>query len=216
MPSLGSSLSSGVFGPFDVAEKDVDGERLERTYRAEWASWRSTLPTIGDAHPDNAAALYQRARVRRLESNGDLCDVTLEYEELPEQIQIENVSAEEIDIRRHPNYDAVSDADRAEVEAALTENRATTATGAALELYQKLLQGINSYVVGSLEVTQTDFYTTDPGSQAGSVGTLIYPDGYSPSTLWLCVGASKQRQGAWWVRTLVLRYSARGWDSDLY
>lgn len=213
----GTSLATPIYGPQDRGAVDVFGENLEQSYRVAWSAWRSTLPDFGDPHPDNANAYFMRAEVSRDRTAGDIADVVLYYEELPATRTIERASEMHVDVRLHPSYASLTQAQRENVEAKLRDATAGgTLTGAALELYEKLLSGQTTYIVGMFEVEQTHYTITPPTGVGALVGTLLTPAGYGASTLWLCVGGALNQEGSYWARTFVHRYSARGWDADLY
>jgi hypothetical protein len=221
--ALSADGSSGVFQTIawqcdDEAELDVFGESLTRSYRTLWVNWRGTHPALGTAHPDNAECRLMRVRPRRLRgAHAMLCDVTLIYGELPTTKEVDNTSYEEVDVRLHPNYASVTATERREIDAALLENRAPSGLGAtATELYGKLLSGVTSYIVGTTERTVTEYAWSEPSDVTSDVGTIDAPPGIISSS-WLCVSGGKQQEsGGYWSRTKVHRYSARGWDSDLY
>lgn len=200
------------------AEADVFGESLTRSYVTLWVNWRGTHPAIGTAHPDNADCRLQRIRARQLPgARSAYCQVVLMYGELPSTREVDNTTYEEVDVRLNPAFSSVTAAERREIEAALLENRAPSGLGAtATTLYEKLLGGVTSYIVGTTERTVTEYSWSEPSDVTSDVGTIDAPPGVISSS-WLCVSGSKQLEGGgYWSRTKTHRYSANGWDSDLY
>lgn len=159
---------------------------------------------------------FSEAEIDRLGSVGDVAEVTLIYETLPQDRFTENAVMEEVDVRRHPNYDAVNETERNEIERALDEKDAPSGLGsAATELYEKLRAGVTSYVVGSVEVTWSFHTVSQPSTVESLLGTISSPPG-TASNRYLIVGGGVNQEGWYWVKTLVYRYSDKNWDSDLY
>lgn len=219
--ALSADGSSGIFQSVlfvgdDDGEKDEFGEGLRRSYRTLYQGWRDTVPDFGTTHPDNNEAWFQRARMRRVKQAPALCDVVLEYEELPDTRITQRGTIDEVDIRRHPRYASVTEGEMRAIDQALGGGDAPTGlSSTAQELYEKMSAGQTSYVVGSVELVQEDFYNTNPGSITSLLGTLEDPPGTATSPpKWLIIGGDVNQESGFWRRTLVYRYG--NWDTDIY
>jgi len=69
------------------------------------------------------------------------------------------------------------------------------------------LQGTTKFVVGSLQVFITEFSYGKPSEVLGLVGRRAVPPGYGGSVKdWLITGASRNKQGAFWARSVSYQY----------
>jgi len=110
----------------------------------------------------------------------------------------------ELDIRQHPDWDTKFKThwDDAKGEFKLTSE----------------YRGITSYIVGSVTVTKTEYFSSQPTDRYSSIGTLEVPGGgYSGTNKWLIIGTARRKVGeGLYSRETTYLYSAKGFSTDLY
>lgn len=213
---VGKSFGS-VLQPKDKYSEAENGDvSIKRTYRTLIDSWLASAPSRGSAHPDYPLATLIEREADQLECPW-LCDVTLTYRQesqdddgnenspsptpgaiLPKVRYEDNASKIEVPITRHPKF--VTD----------WKQYWDYAKGNWKKNAPAALQGNLTYIVGSVEESETTYFWGKPQSISTSVGQL------SGGNKWLCISGSRRREGAYWSRTLNRVYSKDGWPSLIY
>jgi hypothetical protein len=110
----------------------------------------------------------------------------------------------ELDIRQHPDwateFEPDWDADKGEF------------------IPTSPYYGISSYIVGSVTVTKTEYFATQPTDRYEDIGTKETPGGgYTGTNKWLIIGTSRRKVGeALYTRETQYLYSAKGWNTTVY
>lgn len=228
---VGKSFSgfTRIDQPQSTRSDDGEGFSVTSVYRTLWASWYSTAPKLGSKHPQYPDATLRSRDVRQIDP-GFLCDVTLNYRfdrpdepdpndpdfpqqnsgTLPPPRYAENAATFTVPIELHPAFANVSNADRGIIEKyfANPTEALPELTGDALDLFNRKLRGVNSYIVGSVTESVTTYYWSKPASVSEVVGQR--------SGNWLTISGSVQREGVYWSRTITRQFSDDGWDSTIY
>lgn len=112
-------------------------------------------------------------------------------------------SMTELPIQQHPDFDTWS-------------SEWDEAAGAFKSSSDKY--GVTSYIVGSVTVTKTEYFATQPTDRYASVGTLEAPGGsYSGANKWLIIGTARRKvSDTLYTRETQYLYSAKGFDTDIY
>lgn len=127
-----------------------------------------------------------------------------ESEELPATTYESQGGAIELDIRQHPDWETTFKADWDENKG---EFKPTSA-----------YYGITSYLVGTVSVTKTEYFSSQPDDDYALIGTLAVPGGgYSGAGKWLIIGTSRSKQGeGLYTKQTTYQYSAKEWNADIY
>ena len=188
--------------------QDANGLVKTVVLYTSWASYASSVPAIGAVDPDNANYFLQRSEVER---QGSEAQITLTYGTLtdteasggiPANEYVETSSTIEKPIQQHPDFaDWASDWDSEK-----------GAFRAGTTKY-----GIESYLAGTTQVTNTSYYSSQPSSDRDDIGTRQAPGGsYGSSDKWLLISSTRRRQGTYYVKENTYLFDTDGWNEDLY
>jgi hypothetical protein len=201
---------------WSVTEK---GQTGTTSYVTLFAGWRQGIPKPGAEHPQAALCKLKKIECEQIDP-GTLCRVTLQWEQdepdpeedpeadptqgVPTTEVSENGTVIEVDIRQHPKFwtdwSQHWDFDKEQFKSSAPA----------------YLKGVTKYVVGSSQVSVTQFFRGKPADVQGSLGKRENPPGFSQGGHWLVVGGGRSKQGPWWTRTLVYQYSSTAVPTQIY
>ncbi len=130
----------------------------------------------------------------------------------PDDTTVEQSSYLEEPIQRHPSFADNAGTAASPLNGALFDPDTGAFTGwEASSPYA----GMDTYIVGSTNVTVTQYSTSEFSSQADDIGTKQAPSGYGGSD-WLLIASNRAKQGYYFTISNTYLKSAIGWDSDWY
>ncbi len=206
----------------------------QRTIRCLYDGWRDVAPVINEPHPEDSRYVLLTRHAKQLETNGLLCEITLDYgwlpgtvsdtdfATLPADVIDENGSAIEVPIFQHPSWDDSDVFDPEEklwqVGDTVQEGGTPPASGVFIGFTpDSIWFGVSKYVVGSYQVSVTSYSFTPVKSDDGTVGTQAVPTGYAgDAENWLIMTSHAGRSGPFYTLTVVYQYSAIPAPTGLY
>jgi len=110
----------------------------------------------------------------------------------------------ELPIQQHPDWATTLKADWDEAKG---EFKPTSA-----------FYGMTSYIVGSVSVTRTEFFRSQPTDDYADIGTLETPGGgYTGTNKWLVISTSRRKLSeGLYSKEKTFLYSAKGWNTTIY
>lgn len=257
--SVGSDVAKGVALPLQQPRDQFGGtvgrEWGRRTqviaYSDSSNTWRASVPNEGTAHPSADWLKFRRYEMRQMRGKPTWGELVLHYEQdefsatypspgLPDDVVVEDGNVLEIDIRRHPFFDAIVVGNGSWPEGATMRDlydwrngqiwatdtvpaKGEDETGAEVDLefagdaVPEAIRGMSSYLVGTGQVTVVEYSYSTPTSVLEESGKRSVPPGYSGTVAnWLLLSASRQQAGAYWTRRLVYQYSAKDISDVVY
>ena len=224
---IGSAFGGGVPQAKSSYQQNQLGEiTITVEYRALWANWITTAPSLGSPHPDTDTCCLTGRDAKQI-LPGFLCDVTLTYStpagtaitpptiggsnpanSLPPDDYTETANEVEMPIEAHPSFATIATkANGAIWKQTDPENNPDLwkFTGWAKD---SPYAGFLTFKVGSISESITTYSWSKPSTVTALIGTR--------SGHWLTIGGSISRRGAYWSRTINRLYSTIEWNSVIY
>ncbi len=196
--------------PANKQQTKIDGDTNGITKAVilftSWDSYAASVPAIGTVDPDNSNFFLVKFSVERQNAEAK---ITLTYGTLtdsggglPATAYVETSSTMEKSIKTHPSFASWS----------ADWDPETEAFKPGTSKY-----GIETYFVGTTQVTRTDYYSTQPSSDKADIGTRQSPGaGYGSSADWLLVASNRRKDGYFYAKENTYLYDVEGWNTDVY
>lgn len=194
----------------EFSEKKDGSQTIKRRYRTLFDSWLASAPRRGASHPRYPKAVLSE-RICKQMRPAFLCNVELVYQapatendgppdpgaQLPVTRYEETSNYVEAPIQTHPkwpDWEQYWDYGRDDWRV-------------LVPLY---LQGVKTWIVGSVTESETRYSWGEPQSVSESVNQL------SGGGHWMVISGSKRREGLYWSRTLNRIYSKTPFPAQIY
>lgn len=203
------------FGTFKQPAEEMseakDGSQVIKVrYRTLWDSWLTNVPLRGALHPQFPKAVLTDRVAKQLRPPY-ICSVELTYKapptdpegqpdpaaQLPVPRYEETNSYVEYAIQKHPNWPN-------------WEQYWDYGRDDWIVLAPLYLQGVKTYIVGSVTESETTYHWGRPQSVSTVVNQI------SGGGHWMVISGSIRREGLYWSRTLNRIYSKTPFPSQIY